>query len=132
MWRTHLAGATCSMSHALLISQRTGQPRGGCYMTFFPGFRPASALLGLIIAVPLLWQSPAFAQETAGGVSGIVQDQTGAVIPGADVVVTNLDNKSERKTVSNGAGEFAISAITAGRQYQGRVAAPGLDTWGRG
>jgi hypothetical protein len=98
-------------------------------MTFFPGFRPASALLGLIIAVPLLWQSPAFAQETAGGVSGIVQDQTGAVIPGADVVVTNLDNKSERKTVSNGAGEFAISAITAGLQYQVRVTAPGFESW---
>ncbi|MGA3069649.1 MAG: carboxypeptidase regulatory-like domain-containing protein [Terracidiphilus sp.] len=98
-------------------------------MTFFPGFRLASALLGLIVAVLLLWQSPALAQETTGGVSGVVQDQTGAVIPGADVVVTNLDNKSERKTVSNGAGEFAISAITAGLQYQVRVTAAGFETW---
>jgi hypothetical protein len=98
-------------------------------MTFLPGFRPASALLGLIIAVLLLWQLPALAQETAGSVSGVVQDTTGAVIPNAVVVVTNLDNKSERKTVSNGAGEFAISGITAGLRYQVRVSETGFETW---
>ena len=87
-------------------------------MTFFPGFRPASALLGLIIAVLLFWQLPALAQETTGSVSGVVQDMTGAVIPNAVVVVTNLDNKSERKTVSNGTGAFAIPGD------HGRVAIP--------
>ena len=98
-------------------------------MTFFPGFRSATALLGLTIAVLLLWQLPALAQETTGSVSGVVQDTTGAVIPNADVVVTNLDNKSERRTVSNGAGEFAISAITAGLRYQVRVSETGFATW---
>jgi hypothetical protein len=98
-------------------------------MTFLPGFRPASAWLGLIVAVLLLWQLPALAQETAGSVSGVVQDMTGAVIPNADVVVTNLDNKSERRTVSNGAGEFTLSAITAGLRYQVRVTVTGFETW---
>jgi len=98
-------------------------------MKFFPGFRPAPALLGLIIAVLLLWQSPALAQETTGSVSGVVQDQTGAVIPGAVVAVTNLDNKSERKAVSNGAGEFVISSITSGLRFQLRVTVEGFETW---
>ena len=98
-------------------------------MTFIPGFRPASALSGLIIAVMLLWQSPVLAQETTGTVSGIVQDQTGAVIPNAEVVVTNLDNASERKAISNGAGEFTISAITAGLRYQLRVSEAGFEPW---
>ncbi|MGP8250481.1 MAG: carboxypeptidase regulatory-like domain-containing protein [Terracidiphilus sp.] len=98
-------------------------------MRFFPGFRQASAGLGLFIAVLLLWPLPALAQETTGSVSGVVQDTTGAVIPGAVVTVTNLDNKSERRTVSNGLGEFAIPAVTAGLRYQLRTEMKGFATW---
>jgi hypothetical protein len=98
-------------------------------MTRFPEFRPAFACLGLLIAALLLWQPPALAQETTGTVSGVVQDMTGAVIPGASVAVTNLDNNSERKTVSNGTGEFSVPGITAGLRYQVRVEMPGFSTW---
>jgi hypothetical protein len=98
-------------------------------MKRFPGFRPAFACLGLLIAAQLLWQPSALAQETTGTVSGVVQDKTGAVIPGAAVFVTNLDNNSERKTVSNGAGEFSVPGITAGLRYQVRVEMPGFSTW---
>ena len=126
--RTNFAGANRLAPHELPISQRIVQPRG-YYMTFLPGFRPASAFLGLIVAVLLLWQSPALAQDTTGTVTGVVQDQTGAVIPNATVVVTNLDNRSERRTVSNGVGEFALTAVTAGLRYQLRVTAPGFETW---
>ena len=90
-------------------------------MTRFPEFRPAFACLGLMIVALLLWQQPALAQETTGAVSGVVKDKTGAVIPGASVVVTNLDNNSERKTVSNGTGAFSVAGITAGLRYQVRT-----------
>ena len=95
-------------------------------MTRFPEFRPAFVCLGLLIAALLLWQPLALAQETTGTVSGVVQDKTGAVIPGASVLVTNLDNNSERKTVSNGTGEFSVPGITAGLRYQVRVEMPGF------
>ena len=98
-------------------------------MTRFPEFRPVFACLGLLIAALLLWHPPALAQETTGTVSGVVKDMTGAVIPGASVVVTNLDNNSERKTVSNGSGEFSVPGITAGLRYQVRVEMPGFSTW---
>jgi len=98
-------------------------------MTRFPEFRPAFACLGLLIAALLLWQPPALAQGTTGTVSGVVQDKTGAVIPGASVLVTNLDNNSERKTVSNGTGEFSVPGITAGLRYQVRVEMPGFSPW---
>ncbi len=83
----------------------------------------------LLMAGLLLWQPPALAQETTGTVSGVVQDTTGAVIPGAAVIVTNLDNKSERRTVSNGAGEFSIPGVTAGLRYQVRMEMKGFETW---
>jgi hypothetical protein len=98
-------------------------------MTRFPEFRPVLAYLGLLIAALLLWHSPALAQETTGSVSGVVKDTTGAVIRGASVVVTNLDNNSERKTVSNGSGEFSIPGITAGLRYQVGVEMAGFSTW---
>ena len=98
-------------------------------MKFFPGFKQTSAWFGLLVAVLLLWQGPALAQETAGSVSGVVQDTTGAVVPGAVVTVTDLDNKSESKTTSNGAGEFVLSAITAGLRYQVRVEMKGFAPW---
>lgn len=98
-------------------------------MTRFPGFRPAFACLGLLIAALLLWQLPALAQQTTGTVSGVVQDKTGAVVPGATVVVTNLDNNSQHKTESNGTGEFSVQGITAGLRYQVRVEMQGFSSW---
>src|ERR1700723_1664497 len=110
-------------------SRKAGQLRGSVTMTRFPGFRSAFACLGLLIAALLLLQPSALAQATTGTVSGLVQDKTGAVIPGASVVVTNLDNNSERKTVSNGTGEFSVPGITAGLRYQVRVEMPGFSSW---
>lgn len=98
-------------------------------MKRFPGFRPAFACLGLLFVALLLWQLPALAQETTGTVTGVVQDTTGAVIPGASVVVTNLDNKSQYKTVSNGTGEFSIPGITAGLRYQVQVEMAHFSSW---
>src|ERR1039458_8789643 len=77
-----------------------GSRRGVVPSTRLPEFRPVLACLGLLIAALLLWHPPALTQETTGTVSGVAKDTTGAVIRGASVVVTNLDNNSERKTVS--------------------------------
>jgi hypothetical protein len=77
----------------------------------------------------LLMRSPALAQETTGSVSGVVQDTTGAVIPHADVVLTNLQDKSERKTVSNGSGNFTIASVNSGLRYQLTVKMAGFKSW---
>jgi hypothetical protein len=98
-------------------------------MRFFPGFRRMPAWFMVVAAVLLLTQSPAFAQETTGSVVGVVQDTTGAVVPGAQVTVTNLDNTSESKTVSNGTGEFVIAAVPAGLRLRLRVEMKGFATW---
>jgi len=97
-------------------------------MTFIPRIRAAVALSALLMAGFLLWQTPALAQST-GIVTGVVQDTTGAVIPGATVVLTDLDNKSERRTTSGGAGEFSIPGVTAALHYQVRVEMKGFKTW---
>jgi hypothetical protein len=76
-----------------------------------------------------LWPSPALAQETTGSVSGQVQDSTGAAIPHATVVLVNLNNKTERKTVSTGDGHFAIPAVPSDLRYELKVTMQGFKTW---
>ncbi len=98
-------------------------------MTSFPRIRPAAALMMFLMAGLLLWQSPVMAQETTGSVSGIVEDSTGAAIPHATVVLTNLQNKSERKTVGNGSGEFTIPSVTSDVRYQVKVTMQGFKSW---
>jgi hypothetical protein len=97
-------------------------------MTLFPRIKPA-ALLMLLTAGLLLWQSPALAQETTGSVSGVVQDSTGAAIPQATVTLTNLQNKSVRKTVSNGTGDFTIPSVASDLRYQLKITMQGFKTW---
>jgi hypothetical protein len=98
-------------------------------MMSFPRIKPAAGLLFLLVTGLLLLQSPALAQETTGTVSGVVQDATGAAIPGATVVLTDVGNKTERKTISKGAGEFAIASVTSGATYRVTVSMVGFKSW---
>ncbi len=98
-------------------------------MKFFSGTRASTKLLGLLAAVLLLWQSPAIAQQTTGTVSGVVKDASGAIIPHATVVLTNLDNKTERTSVTNSAGDFTMASVTSALQYHVTVSSPGFRTW---
>ena len=61
----------------------------------------ASALF--VIAIALLLPVPAFAQAE-GRFVGVVLDPTGAVIPGATVVVKNERSGEERTVTSNAEG----------------------------
>jgi hypothetical protein len=90
--------------------------------------KPAAGVLFLLVTGFLL-QSPALAQETTGSVSGAVQDATGAIIPHASVVLTNVQNKTERKTTSNGSGNFTMASVTSGSRYQLTVTMQGFKPW---
>lgn len=98
-------------------------------MTSFPRIRPAAALLMLLMAGFMLWQSPASAQETTGSVSGQVQDSTGAAIPHATVILANLNNRTERKTISSGDGHFVIPSVPSDLRYEIKVTMQGFKTW---
>jgi hypothetical protein len=55
-----------------------------------------------------------FAQADTGAINGTVTDPTGAVIPGATVTATNVDNGQKLETASSGTGEFTILAVPRG------------------
>jgi len=57
---------------------------------------------------------PSYAQSTFGSIRGTVQDESGAVIPGAVITVHSLDENFDRQVTTSDAGEFAIENLKAG------------------
>ena len=68
-------------------------------------------LAGLVV---LLCAVPARAQFDSAQVSGVVQDTTGAVLPGVDVTLVNVATGQERRTVTNEAGLYTFPNVPVG------------------
>ncbi|HEY6967802.1 MAG TPA: carboxypeptidase-like regulatory domain-containing protein [Candidatus Angelobacter sp.] len=50
-----------------------------------------------------------------GQIGGLVLDPQGAVIPGAQVTVTNVDQGQTRTAITDGAGHWLVSSVPSGR-----------------
>jgi hypothetical protein len=84
----------------------------------------------ILLLVPLLGISAfAFAQgsSTTATVTGTVQDTTGAIVPGASVVVRNVGTGVKTETVTNGTGTFSVPGLQAGT-YEATVSLSGFKT----
>jgi hypothetical protein len=68
-----------------------------------------SVLLGAILALPVVMN----AQLTTADVVGTVTDTTGAVVPNANVTLTNQKTNEARNTQSSGGGQYAGASTTA-------------------
>jgi hypothetical protein len=62
-----------------------------------------------------------------GRIEGLVTDQTGAAIPGAEVVVTELATGAQRRLASNDQGGWTVTGLASGK-VSIRVAVPGFKT----
>jgi len=81
--------------------------------------------LVLTLAVLVALPATVTGQTFRGGISGTVTDQSGAVVPGAQVTAVETDTNSTYKTVSSTAGEFSFLNIPLG-SYTVSVAASGF------
>ncbi len=89
-------------------------------------FRPpqkASLFLSLLL-IPLV-SAPSFGQSTQGAILGEVKDQTGSVVRGAAVAITDTDTGVTRNTVTNDAGDYQVLDLTEGH-YTVEVKASGF------
>ena len=69
----------------------------------------------------------AAAQATAQ-ITGAVKDQTGAVLPGVEIVVTQSQTGARRNTVTNETGLFILPSLPLG-SYQLEASLPGFRTY---
>src|SRR5436305_13809675 len=82
----------------------------------------ATAACAAVICI--LTCNAARAQATAQ-INGTVKDQTGAVLPGVEVVATQTDTNSSRTTVTDETGSFVLPNLATGR-YKLETSLPGF------
>ena len=68
--------------------------------------------------------SSAWAQKDAGSIVGTVRDQTGAIVAGAEVTVSDSERGIRLETKTNDSGEYVASPLRVGR-YTVTVEHPG-------
>src|SRR5262245_11919781 len=84
-------------------------------------------ILTIAAVVCVLSTGVVFGQATAQ-ISGIVKDQTGAVLPGAEVTATQTDTGIARMTITNETGSYVLSNLATG-PYRLEVTLPGFRTF---
>src|SRR5688500_15101236 len=78
------------------------------------------------IAVALMaWAQPGYGQTvTTGTINGIVTDQQGGVLPGANVTAVHTPTGSTYETVTQSDGRFSLLNVRVGGPYAVTVALP--------
>src|SRR5579859_3588470 len=94
---------------------------GQCGRAIRNGGKRAAALLALSV----LFISPALAQLTTADIVGTVTDTTGAVVPNAAVVLTNAGTNEKRTATTNASGDYNFTLLPVGH-YSISVKATGF------
>src|SRR6202789_4278285 len=98
------------------------------FSPFSPRWTKSFLYLTLSALFSLLLQCQcAFGQVDEGAISGTISDSTGAVIPNAQVTLTNTDQGLTLTTTTNGAGVYIFSPVRIGH-YSLSVSTPGFTT----
>ena len=71
-------------------------------------------IIARFLSIVLLMVSAAVAQESTGTISGAATDPSGAVVPQAEIIVTNVQTGVERNVRSNSGGLFVLTNLAVG------------------
>src|SRR5690349_5735293 len=66
------------------------------------------------VTVPLIYVGSIFAQVDTGTISGVVQDKSAGVVPGAVIRILQLDTNTQHQLVTNEAGFYSAPALRPG------------------
>lgn len=98
-----------------------------CHSSFIRDFLRAAARSLAAFVLILLAASAALGQAGSGGISGLVADPSGALIPGASVTAQNSATGVSQSTVSTAAGLYSFPALPPG-VYKVTATAKGFET----
>lgn len=90
--------------------------------------RKLSVLILFVVALGNI--STSLAQDPRGTILGRVVDPSGAIVPGANVLVTNTNTGVAVKGVTNDTGQFSVPFLNPG-MYNVTVDKPGFKTYSR-
>src|SRR3954471_20196491 len=86
--------------------------------------------LAVMVCLAAIPGSRVYAQgaNTKATLTGVVQDATGSLVPGASVTIRNVGTGVTNETVSNETGAFAVAALDPGT-YEATVSLSGFKTF---
>src|SRR5438093_79778 len=82
-----------------------------------------AALSAIAVVAPTAW-----GQSTTAQISGTIKDQSGAVLPGVEVTVTQTATGAKRTAVSNETGNYVLASLPLG-PYMLEAALPGFKSY---
>src|SRR3989454_4363167 len=85
-------------------------------------------LLKLLVLLSAVTCITAGAQGATAQISGTVKDQSGAVLPGAEVTATQTETGAVRMTISDETGSYVLPNLPVG-PYKLEVSLPGFRTF---
>src|SRR5689334_3401475 len=86
------------------------------------------ARVGVFLFAFSLCIAPAFSQNISGSLTGTVQDPAGAVIPRAEVKLTNPSTGATQINTTNAAGVFLFASVLPG-SYTVEISTAGFQTY---
>src|SRR5437867_9673017 len=66
------------------------------------------------VSLLLFGHNPGISQTTFGTITGNVKDASGAVLPGASVVVTNQNTGAKRQVTTDDTGRYLVPSVLPG------------------
>ncbi len=97
-------------------------PEGGRAMRNAVGVR-LTVLLGLVLQIGV---APLHPQIVTGSIVGVALDPTGAVVPGAQITLVNVNTKLSRSVSTDSTGGYSFPALPPGK-YDLTATAPGFE-----
>ena len=85
--------------------------------------------VGLVVLV-IATAATGFGQGFQGGVRGAVLDPGGAIIPGVEISLVNMETNAARTSVTNEQGQYVFNAVNPGL-YKIKASLPGFKTFER-
>src|SRR5947209_5342154 len=85
----------------------------------------AVTLITVLVLLFLAGPAPVLAQSVSGELTGTVYDSTGASIPNATVVATNMDTGLQTSGITSSVGQYRLRNLPAGR-YSVHITAVGF------
>src|SRR5215472_16193970 len=79
----------------------------------------------LVMLALCLLAKAAFAQSDRGIITGTLSDATGAMVPAAQVTLTNIDTGAHYETVTTATGNYTLAALPVGN-YKLLIEHPGF------
>src|SRR5262245_43409073 len=86
--------------------------------------------LAIVLAILSLSMAPLYAQTVGGTLEGTVSDTTGAVLPGAEIKVTNTGTGTNHELLSDERGRYRVPLLQSG-EYELQVTMVGFTSAAR-